>query len=74
MRTPWHQESRPLPVVQAPACGPGSSKAATAFVVSGGTKVLTRPLGDLSSSNLSTLGSICTVVPLVLGFCVSSYK
>ena len=60
--------------VQAPACVPGSSKAATAFIVSGGTKVLTRPPGDLPSSNLSTLGSICTAVPLVLDFCMSSYK
>lgn len=56
-----------------PVCVPGSSKAAIAFVVSGGTEVLTRLHRDLPSSHPSALGSISTPVPLVLeGFCVFS--
>lgn len=60
MRSPWHQV-QPLPV-----CVSGPSEAAPAFIFSGGTKVLTRALKDLPSSNPSALGSVCTLVPLVL--------
>lgn len=42
---PMASRVQALPVVQAPACGPGSSKAATAFVVSEAQRSLPGLLG-----------------------------